>query len=124
MGRTASDAPRRYVEAWREARYTGIRTGRGAMVYRPDGSRLEPGPSLELCRHSPDGFGWGYRGSGPAQLALALILDHTGDAGLALRLYQDFKREAVARWGVGWVLTVAALDRWITKRQGSGERGA
>lgn len=51
---------------------------------------------LDLRSHSPDGFQWGYSGSGPAQLALALAADATGDDELALRVYQDLKREIVA----------------------------
>ncbi len=34
------------------------------------------GPRLDLANHSPDGFSWGYGGSGPAQLALAILADH------------------------------------------------
>src|SRR5262245_1194599 len=30
---------------------------------------------LDLRSHSPTGFEWGYGGSGPAQLALALLAD-------------------------------------------------
>lgn len=37
---------------------------------RIDGEVLSPEQSLRVMRHSPDGFAWGYRGSGPAQLAL------------------------------------------------------
>jgi hypothetical protein len=29
-------------------------------------------------RHSPDGFSWGYAGSGPADLARCLLIDHYG----------------------------------------------
>lgn len=46
---------------------------------------------LDLRNHSPTGFGWGYGGSGPAQLALALLADVLGDDDRALRLYQQFK---------------------------------
>jgi len=61
---------------------------------------LDPGPSRRLYDHSPDGFEWGYGGSGPAQLALGILLDaglRSGDrftrAGeRALRFYQEFKR--------------------------------
>lgn len=52
-------------------------------------------PRTDLANHSPDGFQWGYAGSGPAQLALALCADATGDNALALRVYQDFKFEAL-----------------------------
>ena len=30
----------------------------------------------QVVNHSPDGFEWGYTGSGPAQLALAILCDH------------------------------------------------
>lgn len=43
---------------------------------------LEPRPlepRHDLRNHSPDGFEWGYSGSGPAQLALALAADVLGD---------------------------------------------
>ena len=30
---------------------------------------------LEIVDHSPDGFEWGYYGSGPSQLALALLYE-------------------------------------------------
>lgn len=33
---------------------------------------------LDVSNHSPDGFEWGYGGSGPAQLALALCIDALG----------------------------------------------
>src|SRR6059036_1653610 len=33
---------------------------------------------LEIRNHSPTGFQWGYAGSGPAQLALALLVDALG----------------------------------------------
>ena len=32
-------------------------------------------PRFDLRNHSPDGFGWGYNGSGSAQLALAILSD-------------------------------------------------
>ena len=84
-------------------------------VRRPDGSVLDPRPSLAIRNHSPDGFEWGYRGSGPSQLALAILLDRTGDAGTALRLYQRFKDSFVAlqERGRGWALSIRDLDAWI-----------
>jgi len=40
---------------------------------------LSPEPSQAVINHSPDGFNWGYHGSGPAQLAAALALEILGD---------------------------------------------
>lgn len=61
-----------------------------------DGKLLTPRRSLEVFNHSPDGFGWGYGGSGPAQLALALLLEaglHNDDA---VALHQKFKFQFLA----------------------------
>jgi len=49
----------------------------------------------ELRNHSPNGFAWGYDGSGPAQLALAMLADLFGDE-TALEEYQAFKFDVVA----------------------------
>lgn len=54
-------------------------------------------PRHDLRNHSPDGFAWGYGGSGPAQLALAILADATGSDELALQHYQEFKRRVIAR---------------------------
>lgn len=64
---------------------------------------------LDLRRHSPDGFEWGYAGSGPAQLALAILAHHLGDDAEALRLYQDFKTLAIAHLRATGVLSSAAV---------------
>ena len=54
-----------------------------------NGVELSPKKSQEVINHSPDGFNWGgYGGSGPAQLALALVLHYTGKKDN----YQEFKR--------------------------------
>jgi hypothetical protein len=51
---------------------------------------------LDLINHSPTGFAWGYEGSGPAQLALALCADALDRDEQALQIYQEFKRRVVA----------------------------
>lgn len=53
-------------------------------------------PRLDLSAHSPDGFEVGYGGSGPAQLALAILADAFNDE-IALRLYEGFKREIISK---------------------------
>lgn len=66
----------------------------GNLVYL-DGAWLDPAPSIKLRNHSPDGFEWGYGGSGPSQLALAICLKLL-DQEDALRIYQQFKFKVVA----------------------------
>jgi len=61
--------------------------------------------------HSPTGFEWGYLGSGPAQLAFAILLDHFGAAGEALLFYQDFKVHIVSMLNTDtWALTTAEIE--------------
>lgn len=59
------------------------------------GKELFPEESLKHKSHSPDGFAWGYGGSGPAQLALAICLE-LFDTETGLEVYQDFKWKYIA----------------------------
>lgn len=44
-----------------------------------DGTRSKLPLRTDVANHSPTGHEWGYGGSGPAQLALDLLLDATHD---------------------------------------------
>lgn len=88
--------------------YQGIRQGY-AVTVTVDGRRLNP--RRDLWNHSPTGFEWGYGGSGPAQLALAILADHCGNDQEALNFYQRFKWAVVAELpGRGWTLTSRDID--------------
>jgi hypothetical protein len=83
--------------------YEGRREGH-ALVVTADGQSLNP--RLDLWNHSPTGFEWGYGGSGPAQLALALLAHHLNDDELAVAHHQPFKWAVVAKLPQdGWILT-------------------
>lgn len=56
---------------------------------------LHPGESIQVANHSPYGFNWGYLGSGPAQLALAVCIELYGIP-VAQRVYQKFKAWFIA----------------------------
>lgn len=58
--------------------YRGYRDESGAARVTVNGATLPP--RHDLRNHSPDGFEWGYSGSGPAQLALAIVADHAAHA--------------------------------------------
>lgn len=60
-----------------------------------DGNELLPGRSQKIVNHSPDGFNWGYGGSGPAQLALAILLSFLPEEKAILN-YQNFKWDLIA----------------------------
>jgi len=85
----------------------------GKVDIRP----LSPEPSRKLWNHSPDGFEWGYCGSGPAQLALALLLDALGDEKLAVCYHQAFKECFVAGWKSIWDIRAGQIKRWVQLRQ-------
>jgi len=88
-----------------------------------------PGHLLNhLPCHSPDGFEWGYGGSGPADLAIALLADADpslvrrkrnaldGGAPIESALYQAFKSQVVARLprDERWTLTQVQIVDWVT----------
>jgi hypothetical protein len=61
-----------------------------------NGEELIPANSLKVRNHSPTGFSWGYGGSGPAQLSLAILLSFF-PRDIALHSYQEFKWRTIAR---------------------------
>jgi hypothetical protein len=63
-------------------------------------------PRLDLRNHSPAGFEWGYGGSGPSQLALALCADALDNYQRAQEVYQHYKWAYVCKFPqAGWRLT-------------------
>jgi hypothetical protein len=94
--------------------YEGIRDERDGVVVYAGRKKLLPARSLLLRNHSPTGFEWGYGGSGPAQLALAILLDYYGDEKKAANIYQDFKWRVIARLPFsGWKLTGSMIEQVV-----------
>lgn len=94
--------------------FQGIRSSEGVFV-TCNGAWFDPSESLKVRNHSPDGFNWGYGGSGPAQLALAILLKFL-PTWAAEKLYQRFKAEVIAGLNSdGWLLTPDEVQAW-TKR--------
>lgn len=90
-------------------------------------SYLTPQRSQRHRNHSPDGFNWGYGGTAPAQLALAILLDAFGSAHLAQKWYQPFKWHWVSAWGEEWEISKDVIQWWIeseaSKAREAGEPG-
>lgn len=98
--------------------YQGRREGY-AVIVTANGAPLNP--RLDLWNHSPSGFEWGYGGSGPAQLALAILADHLRDDVKAVRLHGDFKRTVVADLPYDeWQLTTADINTVLKQMQAEG----
>ena len=93
----------------------------GAPLYARDAvvTSYELDPRNDLYDHSPDGFLWGYSGSGPAQLALAVLADYTNDDQFAVQHHQEFKRELVASQDTDKHFEVRneAIFQWVEQRR-------
>jgi hypothetical protein len=87
-------------------------------------------PRNDLMDHSPDGVSWGYAGSGPAQLALAMLMEVLDNWPRVQRIYQLFKDRFVAQipQNRNWiaegarVLTIARGIEAILKDQKAEQR--
>lgn len=95
-----------------------IEANAAARAVVVDGKILDPAPSQRVRNHSPDGFNWGYAGSGPAQLALAIVLASGVPASVALRHYQAFKFQFIAGQAMDrdWTLELN-VRKWVDDRE-------
>ena len=92
--------------------YEGIRDKDGTLNVTVNGQPLDP--RLDLWNHSPTGLECGYGGSGPAQLALALLADCLRDGKAAVQLHQSFKWAVVACLPRShWALTEAQIRQAV-----------
>lgn len=76
-----------------------------------NGKLLLSDESREHNNHSSDGFNWGYGGSGPAQLALAVMLEITGRS----EGYQNFKWKYIAPLCIDEPFKIMFTDADIAK---------
>src|SRR4029077_19293479 len=99
--RAHAETPRMHVHSHRTDvvktgnYYAGHHTAQGTLVTVTRSGRTKPlDPGYDLGNDWID-FGWGYNGSGPAQLALAILTDYfgakPGARALAEALYEPFK---------------------------------
>jgi hypothetical protein len=99
--------------------YTANRLETGITVY-VNGQLLYIEPSQAIHDHAPE-FEWAYGGSGPSQLALAILYDYTDDKDLSLEHYEQFKWDflAVAAFD-GFVITSMDIDAWLADKKREG----
>lgn len=75
-----------------------------------------------IVDHSPDGFEWGYGGSGPADFALNILYTYTRDKELSYRYHQDFKRDFIAGMPEsGGEISGVVISQWIQDRAKGGK---
>ena len=100
--------------------YSGARSGQGAasevsVMVVEDGVARPLASRLDLWEHSVK-LEWGYGIGGPAQLALAILADATGNDSYAERHHHWFKQAVVMRlpWD-GWELPESRVWEWIAE---------
>jgi hypothetical protein len=96
--------------------YHGKRIEGGVRVWVEDPETHQEAELPHVQKHSPTGFEWGYGGSGPADLALAILAYHLEMDGVSSGLYQQFKMAFVQNFGEEWSLRRSVVDKWLTKR--------
>ena len=104
--------------------YRGVRIDHGgAVIVEDNGESGSLDPRHDVCCHSASGFDWGYSGSGPAQLALALAADVLGDDERAERVHQQLKFKLIGGLSAeGWVLTEERIRAVIEAIEYQAER--
>lgn len=88
---------------------------RTVEIVMSDGSGCAPLPVSQAGRkHSPDGFNWGYGGSGPAALAHSILAYVEGNQ-TADKLYTRYKSEIIAKIDQtsNWEIEVASVKGWV-----------
>jgi len=117
--------------------YSGARTKLGVAVevkIYDHQHRVRQRNLRHIPCHSPDGFEVGYEGSGPADLALAILVDYFGERpprdgyksprfsrwaeqSRAWQLHQPFKRAFIAKLGDKWTLYSMQIQTWLKEQE-------
>ena len=77
-------------------------------------TKLSLEKSLKIADHSPDGFQWGYSGSGAAQLAAAILYEITDDVELSRTYYELFKHDHVSQWEDTFEISEFEVRIWLS----------
>lgn len=71
---------------------------------------------LDVANKSSSGFEWGYLGSGPAQLALAILCNEVG-VDRAEKLFLSYMHEVIGKIASSeWTITSQEIATWLATR--------
>lgn len=94
--------------------YDGPYGGGDVRLWRDEQGVAHANVPHALIVHSPTGFEWGYAGSGPADLALNILLAVSGDPEWSKRQHQHFKEQFLAALpSEGGTITKKELDEYV-----------
>ena len=93
-----------------------IKAKRGQLLFMRDKSgNVMTNVRHRWAMHSPSGFEWGYEGSGPADLALNILL-MIADRRTAEIWHQTFKHDVIAKLPYeGGSMTIDEVRDWLKK---------
>jgi hypothetical protein len=77
-------------------RFPDGRTEVLVQTHDKETSAVSKAPLPHLVYHSPDGFEWGYAGSGPSDLARSIVGYLLGEDEPSARVYQHVKAKLIA----------------------------
>ena len=99
--------------------FTGFRKPNEAIVFYGMNDVVRRLPLfLDEVNHSPTGFEWGYSGSGPAQLAYAILRKFTGSDVVARDNYQAFKEAFISPIrGDHWNIDSEQIQEWLDNQK-------
>lgn len=102
--------------------YTGERAPDGTVRVSVEQDGV-PRLLHHLSRHDPDGFDYGYDGSGPADLARAILSDYLGYVP-KWRVYRAFLHQFIVPLDRAepWTISEAEISAWLVL-MGVGGRG-
>ena len=79
------------------------------------------GPLTHKMLHSPDGFNWGYGGSGPEDLSRSLLWDVLAEEPDSFMCH-DFTLAVVAKLPSDWELQESIIHAWVEEWNENNER--
>lgn len=86
----------------------------GVVLRRDEDGRAVMNVDHSIIAHSPTGMEWGYSGSGPADLALNILIAFEVPSFDATMLHQEFKREFLAGMPrEGGTIAPERIREWI-----------
>lgn len=87
------------------------------ILYRELG-RARTNVQQTIVHHSPDGFEWGYYGSGPTDLALNILVQYV-DVKLAMLYHEKFRNDFIAKMPrEGGIIKSSKILEWLKEVQG------
>ena len=97
-----------------ERDYVAFPMSKGVLLDNSTGDQRTNVPHL-VTHHSPDGFSWGYLGSGPADLALNILEYYLTDMGYEGRRTKCFEGDC---WELAWKLHHPFKEEFLSTPKG------